>query len=1378
MKTFRKVLSLALCAALTASCIPAALADTGSTTEVDLENMKPSFYEVNANKWLYFGWENCDVKSISTIGGALFTAGSGAVRRYPDSGSGLRTPNYAALSDDEKQQVMKDTGLTEKQLTDYSDKGGFDQKTSAIRYTVTIGGTEYKPDETSAERRQNTKWYQADGYMNSPTSEWAAGNTGVDVKIQHVPGNVKHTDGRDGCEVFTQVTLTNSSAIEQTVVLNVGALSDFEVPMGSLKPDYESKDTSKYFYPQCDDNYSLYKVVIPAGENKKLDFAATVWNAMTPKELKAMGSFDEQYARTKAYYDDKLKDMSLPVSLPNEEMKNSYINSMIVMWETIVKSKWNEGLGYDNGTTDYQIRGSAGTRAKSVKNPADTMHGYYCYFPHDVPNMVEQFVRDGRFDLAMNILNSPNYQTLYMKEKHGGNLDAVPKYIIPYAALWQAMNDEQRAQYFTDDVKAKIKAVSREVISYISDGEDEGRDGSGNSTTLPGIKGIIQRSESLDNLPYDNLITDNFTAMHGLAAYRYLADAWGWNTADPDSTDAKDGEVAWTTAQMEPLNTALNGAMDAFMERHDIDWYMCALNDDSGFWRRHESGSILYDGNFICSSLMMSTFPWDAVLRGYDLGGTWADYFEKSMDNAVELKKKMSAKIPDGSWGAWWGHEYGSVYNVGQSVPMLYSDKYRTAVVESYEWLLKNQTAPFQWAESFDRGLSADDWTEAAIDYETWGLGFLRQGLLEAIASVKTDGTVIIGRGVPNEWMVSGTPIEWQNIFTNDGRKIEHLKLYAQDAKTIKLELTGDDAINDIVLDLAALKDNIAAVSTGTFDNENGTVTVDKATKELTVTLKHSIEIDNGVKTPTNVKATAKDRDINVTWDAMDNARGYVVQVTLSGEKIAEETVVDPTYTLKDAVPGMDYSFEVKALGSGLDESSYSDFVKAKTEVPTEAPSGDGSIVLNDTKVNKSTINANLTELGTLDWIQTGFGSRGVNDVIERKNQDKAYLQRFYTPYNNRVGDILLNTDIGYTYTWTDGTSQAAGTSKTALNLGVNFGNPASLTESATLWTVTAPATTLNGNKLILDWGAWQAKGHIDISLSDNSAAKQTIDFDITNPDEFHRYEIDYKVPERSNATLVVSCTIEQKYHQAGNTIIAAAMLQGDPVELDSLSVKAPTKAEYWIGDEELDLTDLEVTANYTFGDSRKLPASSYTVSGFDTSAAGEKEVTVSYTENGVTKTATFKVMVKAALLTKIEFTPPAKIVYKLGEAFEHSGMMTTAYYEGRSPRNVEASVIGFDANKLGKQDLTVSYTEGDVTKTAVLTVYVYELGDIDNDTHVDATDALMALQLAANKITVDAGQTKAANVDGEGNVTAADALMILKKATGAINDFPRGTGE
>lgn len=1351
MKKFRKILSLALCAALTASCVPAALADTGSTTEVDLENMKPSFYEVNANKWLYFGWENCDVKCISTMSGALFTAGSGAVRRYPDSGSGLRTPNYAALSDDEKQQVMKDTGLTEKQLTDYSDKGGFDQKTSAIRYTVTIGGTEYVPDDTSAERRQNTKWYQADGYMNSPVSEWAAGNTGVNVKIQHVPGNVKRTNGQDACEVFTQVTLTNSSAIEQTVVLNVGALSDFEVPMGDLKPDYESKDTSKYFYPQCDDNYSLYKVVIPAGENKKLDFAATVWNAVTPKELKAMGSFDERYAATKAYYEDQLKDMSLPVSLPNEEMKNSYINSMIVMWETVVRSKWGKDTeGFTKDTLDYQIRGSAGTRAKSVKNPADTMHGYYMYFPHDVPNMVEQFVRDGRLDLAMNIMNSPNYQTLYKAEHHGGNLDAIPKFIIPYAALWQAMDDEQRAQYFTDDVKAKIKEVSREVVSYI-DPE----------------KGIIQKSESLDNQPYDYLITDDFTAMHGLAAYRYLAEAWG-------QTD----EVTWTTEQMDSLNTALNKAMDDFMQRNDTDWYMCALNDDSGFWKRHLNGSVLYDGNFICSSLMMSTFPWDAVLRGYDLEGTWAEYFEKSIDNAVELKKKMSAKIPDGSWGAWWGHEYGSVYNVGQSVPMLYSDKYRTAVVESYEWLLDNQTAPYQWAESFDRGLSADDWTEAAIDYETWGLGFLRQGLLEAVASVKTDGTVIIGRGVPNEWMVSGTPIEWQNISINDGKKIKHLKLYAADAKTIKLELTGDDATNNIVLDLAALKDNIAAVSGGDIDNENGTVTIGKSTKELTVTLKHSIEIEDGVKTPTNVKATVKDRDIEVTWDAVENAQGYVVQVTLAGEKIAEKTIVDPTYTVKDAVPGMDYSFEVKALGSGLDESSYSDFVKAQTATPTEDPSGNGSISIDDTTMNKSSVNSNLTELGTLDWIQTGFGERGVKDVIERKNQNTAYLQRFYSPSNNRLGDILLNTDIGYTYTWTDGTSQAEGSSKTALNLGVNFGNPASLTESATLWTVTAPVTSLKGNKLILDWGAWQTKGHIDISLSDNSAAKQTIDFDISNPDVFHRTEIDYKVPEGSNATLVISCTVDQKYHQAGNVILAAAMLQGDPVELDSLDVKAPTKTEYWVGDEELDLTGLEVTANYTFGESNKVPASACVVGDFDFSAAGEKDITVSYTENGVTKTGTFKVTVKAALLTRIEVSPPAKVVYKLGEAFEHSGMMTTAYYEGRSPRNVDAQVVGFDSNKLGVQILEVSYTESGTTKTAPLTVYVYELGDVNNDTHVDVSDALMALQLTAGKITVDAGQMKAANVDGAGEVTAADALMILKKATGAIEDFPRGTGE
>ena len=61
---------------------------------------------------------------------------------------------------------------------------------------------------------------------------------------------------------------------------------------------------------------------------------------------------------------------------------------------------------------------------------------------------------------------------------------------------------------------------------------------------------------------------------------------------------------------------------------------------------------------------------------------------------------------------------------------------------------------------------------------------------------------------------------------------------------------------------------------------------------------------------------------------------------------------------------------------------------------------------------------------------------------------------------------------------------------------------------------------------------------------------------------------------------------------------------------LDSITVSGPTKTEYKIG-EELDLAGLEVTAHYS--DGSEVAVEGYEVSGFDSSTAGEKTVTVTY---------------------------------------------------------------------------------------------------------------------------------------------------------------------
>ena len=128
---------------------------------------------------------------------------------------------------------------------------------------------------------------------------------------------------------------------------------------------------------------------------------------------------------------------------------------------------------------------------------------------------------------------------------------------------------------------------------------------------------------------------------------------------------------------------------------------------------------------------------------------------------------------------------------------------------------------------------------------------------------------------------------------------------------------------------------------------------------------------------------------------------------------------------------------------------------------------------------------------------------------------------------------------------------------------------------------------------------------------------------------------------------------------------------------------------------------------------------------GFASDEAGDRTVTISYTEGEITKTASFTVHVKApvpAVLESIEVTPPSKTEYEIGEEFDGSGMTVTARYSDGSEKTLEAGayfVSGFSSVKAGEVMVTVSYTEGDVTKTAEFTVTVNpgeEPGDLGQD--------------------------------------------------------------
>ncbi len=85
-------------------------------------------------------------------------------------------------------------------------------------------------------------------------------------------------------------------------------------------------------------------------------------------------------------------------------------------------------------------------------------------------------------------------------------------------------------------------------------------------------------------------------------------------------------------------------------------------------------------------------------------------------------------------------------------------------------------------------------------------------------------------------------------------------------------------------------------------------------------------------------------------------------------------------------------------------------------------------------------------------------------------------------------------------------------------------------------------------------------------------------------------------------------------------------LMTAEVPELSSITVTAPTKTTYNIG-EELDTTGMVVTANYSDYSTKEV-TSDVNLSGFDSSTAGEVTVTVSYTEKENTVSETFNVTV------------------------------------------------------------------------------------------------------------------------------------------------------
>lgn len=200
--------------------------------------------------------------------------------------------------------------------------------------------------------------------------------------------------------------------------------------------------------------------------------------------------------------------------------------------------------------------------------------------------------------------------------------------------------------------------------------------------------------------------------------------------------------------------------------------------------------------------------------------------------------------------------------------------------------------------------------------------------------------------------------------------------------------------------------------------------------------------------------------------------------------------------------------------------------------------------------------------------------------------------------------------------------------------------------------------------------------------------------------------------------------SVSVSYTESGTTKTTSFNVGVDAVPtLSSLSVTSnPTKTSYYVG-ETLDLSGAVFTATYSDGTTRTLTWQSSGVvcspsNGTTLSTSGYVNVNISYTDGGITRSASFSVSVSVRLSYITIASMPSKTSYVVGENFSSSGLSVTFSDSGGNVTDVTSSctvtawedgeIVAIpDGQSSVSYPVSVSYTSGGQTYTASFNVTV-----------------------------------------------------------------------
>ncbi len=500
-------------------------------------------------------------------------------------------------------------------------------------------------------------------------------------------------------------------------------------------------------------------------------------------QLQHAGGFDQHYRHMRTYWNAQLGRLAEITSLPDQSLINAY------------------KAGYIN---TQLTRG--GDELKTGVN------GYDKEYSHDVvgilANMLTQGYKTDGTTSAVDLL-------LRLREVVGTQAqydDGIWKYAWPWAIYLQKTGDlaSVKANFNTpgpngDALQPSIKDSAHAIAA---------------ARTGPG--GIMENTPDIDANGYWTI--DNYSALMGLAAYQWLAQQVGDKT-----------EYSWAHSEYASLLKAVNATLTATMTKYNIDYLPCSMVEPNDANRCSNPKDANWGAPFL-----FGRWAWDGYLFGADISGPGYTQIDATYDYGFG---RLQGVLPPNTLGGYGDTDYTTGYNAGYGEWGLASNAHRDQGILNYQFMIANaQGGPNSWWESVAAPVTDSPWlgnhpsAGAGASPHAWGAADANLVLLDSLVAQKSDGSLIVGRGVPSSWLHSTKPIQVKNFPVGKGKTVAIT--ITSKGKRITLSVSGHPS-GPVLFQLPAFVKNIAWASGGHVDQATGTVSLSSKASRVTVVLKH-----------------------------------------------------------------------------------------------------------------------------------------------------------------------------------------------------------------------------------------------------------------------------------------------------------------------------------------------------------------------------------------------------------------------------------------------------------------------------------------------------------------------------------------------------------